>query len=244
MLNIFQNHEKLEELKLTKVLPEDEDLFNQLMANRTKLRRNVKVYISNICVSSHELPEIPAHLYKDSLDFKIQNYHKLTDRVDEKMVSYGELISYLNSFTQNQIKLNEWRFPVDFFQKFQCIQSVEVRTSNIEEEDRFLWFVSQCNRLNQLLVSAKQLTQSLLNRLPAVCGTVKKLRIYSSISGLNLKPIYGFKELFELYIYDANLDSNLDLVELFESCRYLFKLELRWIEIRKMKIFTMSTRPI
>lgn len=133
-------------------------------------------------------------------------------------VSYGHLIG----------SLNERRFLVDFFEKFPNIKRVSIG-KRVKDEDRFLWFLSRCTRLTELSTGREFLTQSLLNRLPAVCGPLKVLAITRvPSSGLDLRPVYGLKQLFVLRIdsNDANLDSPLDFVALFESCRYLVQLSL------------------
>lgn len=71
---------------------------------------------------------------------------QLTDHLrGEKGLYYGHLVGYLDNYTPNQIELNDWRFPVDFFGKFLNIRSVWVHH---RVEERFLWFLSRCTRLN------------------------------------------------------------------------------------------------
>lgn len=241
------NLENLEELHLPALQVKDFPLFNQL-AKRTALK-NVSIYVSDVCLPSERSVGISQTDRNDSLVFRIRNYHKLTERVrGVKEVSYEHLIYCLDHHlppnqTEPPIELNEWRFPVGFFEKFLNIQSVRVR-SEVKDEERFLWFLSRCARLTELYFEREFLTQSLLNRLPAVCRPLKVFSIgYSRSSGLDLRPVYGLKQLFVLEVRskDGNLDSPLDLVVLFESCKYLVEVSLKHIRIQKAKLYEVYT---
>ena len=251
MLATLENLESLEQLHLGWLGIEK---INQLMiARRTALRREVKIYVANVLLpfdGSLRLHLTPNDRHRDCLwEFQIRNYHRLADRVpNETMVSYGELICWLDRLgevlTGNRVELDEWRFPVGFFAKFAYMQSIRVQ-SDVENEDRFLYFLSRCPRLTELAIGREYLTQSLLDRLPAACGPLKVFTILHTrdsserFSGLDLRPIYGLKQLFafEIDSNDAHLDSPLDLLVLFKCCRYLVDVKLKHMRIVKRKLY-------
>ena len=251
MTNIFDVFEHLEELHLKPNIRTYGDepqrrkkWINRLMGKRTDLRREVKIYFLDVCLPSDGSLDIRMDVPGNSLEGRIRNYHQLADRVrGEKRVYYGNLIYYLDELgevlTRNRVELDEWRFPVGFFRKFLNIKCVWINTK-VANEVRLLRFLGGCARLTQLFLCGQFLTQSLLDRLPAVCGPLKVLTIVNdSPSGLDPRPIYGLKQLFRLDFYskDANLDSPLDLPTLFESCRYLVEVKLRHIRIIKTKLY-------
>ena len=245
MLKSFEK--SLEELHLELLREESVIALNQLITRRATLQREVKIYVAGVCLPSNAPLQTSINVREYcSTAFRIRNYHRLADRLhgfeEEELVYYGKLIDCLDSFlgevpTDNRVELNRWRFTVDFFEKFPYIWIVYVN-SEVKGSERLLWFLSCCTRLIELRFSREYLTQSLLNRLPAVCGQLKVLMIpYSTSSGLDLRPVYELKQLFELTIYskDANLDRPLDLPLLFESCRYLASVSLSYIRIEKWK---------
>lgn len=221
--------ENLEEIHFVLIWDEERPLLNELGPRITALKRkNVKIYF-----------------LLDSLEAEIQNYHKLPERVRMASVDYGCLIRSLDNLGSNEIELNEWRLPVDFFKKFMNIQVVQVK-SEVQDEKRFLWFLSNCTRLTELDFRREFLTQSLLDKLPGACRPLKVFRIgrRSPLSGLDLRPVYGLKQLFILEIdsKDASLDSPLDLMVLFESCRYLVDISLNYINVSKAtSLYYVST---
>ena len=245
--NIFEDFQNLEELYLRPISKDGvrrKQWFNELMAKKAALKREVKIYVVDVSFQSDGPLDTSIDFREfDPLKFRIQNYHRLTDRVrDVKEIYYGRLIGWLDTLTPNQIELDEWLFPVGFFKKFLGIKSVNI-VRKVEDEDRFLYFLSRCTRLTELEIRREHLTQSLLNRLPAVCRPLKVFTIdsigSSSSSVLDPRPVYGLKQLFKLEFKskDTNLDSPLDLAVLFKSCRYLVEVELKYIQILKQKLY-------
>ena len=133
---------------------------------------------------------------------------------------------------------------MDFFRKFREIRTVEIRQVCGDELAAFL---SQCTRLTELRLYCNSLRQPLLNQLAILCGSLKMLRIFDeSDTELDLRPLYGLKQLFELEIHSTKiLDTPFNLVLLFESCRYLAYVSLRmkfgYINIEKSDLYTVYT---
>ena len=245
-LSIIESLKSLEELHVGLPMKEKEPLLKQMMARRAALGKEMKIYVADVCLPSDEPLGTSIDLHEDPLKFRIQHYHRLPDCVGEvKEIYYERLISWLDTLMPNRIELDEWRFPVGFFRKFPNIQSVYLGNA-AEDEERFLYFLSRCSRITKLCFAREHLTQSILDRLPVVCGQLKVLSVFYTrgpSSGLDLRPVYKLKQLFVLEISsrDAHPDSTLNLLVLFRSCRYLVEVSLRHIQIVKRKGYHVLT---
>lgn len=240
LLNAFETLEKLEELHLDTFIRnenalEKQRLMNELMRKRFELKRKVNVYLLEVSWPFEQL------LTEPRLGVRIKNYHKLSV-CTQYIVHYSVLVKNLDQqrehLTRNGIALNEKGFPVCFFEKHRNIRRVNAYETESVEEDRFLWFLSQCARLQELLIDFGLLSQSLLNRIPMVCSHLKFLILCTNGKAkLDLSPIYKLKHLFILQIGSEQFAWSLDLGLLFEKCRHLASVRLRYIRIAKRKLY-------
>lgn len=257
-LTAFENLQNLEEFHVLSL--DKENLLKRLIAKRAALGREVKIYFLDVCFLPLDT-SIDIQIYGEPLKVRIQNYNRLAECVREiKQIRYQNLIDCLDTELkpEHEVQLNECRFPVDFFEKFVNIENVSVgsntvmqwRSGIVKDEERFLWFLSRCSRLTKLSFERELLTQSIVNRLPEVCRQLKVFTIARAndhygprLSSLDLRPVYKLKQLFVLRIdsKDASLDSPLDLLVLFESCRYLMSVTLSYIHIEKRTLYLVFT---
>ena len=215
--------------------------FYQLLNKRLELKLDVKIYLRGLEVLK-EKPLIQAWVCRNKfMEEKIENYHKLPNRMKRVLgVNYTELVDLLDHFTvqlaRNGIVM-ERGFPVDFFNKFSNITFVTL--SRIDDEKRFLWFLSRCIRLVQVNFGLTRLSQSALNQLPAACKSLKVLTVlsFSEKAGRDLTWIYKLKQLFALRIHtdDAGLISSFDSRVLLQQNRYLVSIRLNDIAIFSIK---------
>ena len=240
----YECPESLEELHFEPIRRDQQLELHRSAAQRALLREEVKIYVGGVCLPSQGVLEFD-YRENHSLADRVRNYHRLTDRVGGVKVPYAELTGWLLRPLQNNgVEIDKWWFPVGFFQKF-LIHSVHVAgevKDKYKLEERLLNFLSRCSRLTEFEIKREHLTQWLLDRLPAACRELKVFTIQHSdcpFLGLNLRPIYALKQLFVLRIEskDAHLDGPLNLRVLFESCRYLVKVELKYIRIEKRKLY-------
>lgn len=247
LLDAFERLEKLEELHLDvcfggrvdkEVVIKRQPLIDRLMSLRLQLKRKTKVYIQGI------LWPFEGTFCRFPTELRIRNYHKLADCVESMREDYSDLVEYLDrqrdNLTRNGVVINEYGFPVCFFKKNRNIRYVEF-SKIIEDEDRFLWFLSQCSRLMEIKIYLDRLSQSLFNRLPMVCGQLKELCIYSNGSELDLSPVYKLNRLFRLTVHseEEKLEWPLDLALLFEKCKYLVEVRLKYIRVKKTRLYSI-----
>lgn len=239
----FQELKKLDELHLDRFeggarnWNEQKQFISQLMKTATSSSK-VKIYFSGVSAPFEwDGKFIP-------LNLKIANYHKLADCVSEvKEINYENLTWCLNdqraNFVRNGIALNESGFPVDFFRKFRYIKIVEI--DQRVGLDELAPFLSQCTRLTKLKFWNNSLSQPLLDQLPMLCGSLKMFSVSdSSDISLDFWPVYGLKKLFKLEVDSKGIiDTPLDLVRLFKSCRYLVYVRLKYVRNEKKGMSTV-----
>lgn len=222
ILNYFQTLKHLEEIHLTWGRSKARNpgfaimssgLIDQLASKNSKLRKPVNVYFLNIFLGVHlanPFQTLFPYLVKNSFKsvqmphqlyaVRIQHYLRLSDPVTElAAVDYHRLIGYLDNempnFRRNEVRLNDWQFPRDFFLKFQGIRELEV-TEVLTNEERFLFFLGQCSELVSLKFVS--INQSVLNQLLVVCRSLTNLILWGrgiDLTQLDLSPIYRLKQL-------------------------------------------------
>ena len=249
VIDVFEKLKKLEEFHLDIYIGKiEKQLIEKLMSLEAVLGRKIKVFLLGISIP-FERPISNFDL--NTLDLRIANYQKLTNRVRYPEVEYDTLIRSLDQqrdqLTRNGVVLKNG-FPICFFEKHQSIMVVDVRKSEAVDEERFLWFLSQCTRLVKLRINRDLLSESLLNRLPTSCCQLKHLSIYGEHSNeiqmdwssVYKLFIYKLRSLLELEIIYAGVSGwPPDLALLFEQCRHLARVHLDCIEIWKRRLYTV-----
>ena len=256
VINVFENLKKLEEFHLDIYIGESKKglggLIEKLMSLEAVLGRKIKVFLFGISIPFEgPLPWFNSDL--NTLGLRIANYQKLANRVGYPDAEYDSLIRSLDQqrdqLTRNGVALNEYGFPVCFFEKHQSIMEVDVRRTEAVDEERLLWFLSQCTRLVKLRINRNLLSESLSNGLPTSCGQLKHLIIEGETSSKEIQTdwssiyklfIYKLRSLLELKIIYAGV-SGLppDLAVLFGRCRHLAQVYLDYIEIWKRGLYTV-----
>lgn len=240
----------LEELYLDDRVSDEQ--VKRLMDKKASLQSDVKVYFMGVLLPiKFRWLRIPRNggIREDHLWYlRLINYHRLADRVDDlRRINHGTLkdcldhcLHYLES---NHIELNEWQFPVSFFQRFPNIKNIYVdyyfKHYDFSENDRFVWFLSQCNGLIELDLNSAD--PDYIESILMACKQLKKL-VLSHFEGVFSSSIFrsicGLKQLFKLELSSQrrHLVSHRDLAALFGQCRYLIKVRLEnvvKIEVKK-----------
>lgn len=249
----------LVELNAGRITLHPSKMIDQLVLKSSELKKNVKIYLSDVLLTkpvNEIFPGLDDATFRDlevfsneQLAARIQHYHNLASPVicGSGHVDYIHLVRCLDdergNLLRNQVTLNARQFPTDFFVKFEGIRRVNVNRA-LEDEERFVYFLSRCSRLIHLEFRRDSLVQTVLNQLPTACSRLKLLWVGAPVEDpnnvLDFSPVYKLKKLFQLWIRrDAGVEDTFELVNqpnvvrLLEECRYLNDIKLNTLRVSR-----------
>ena len=246
-IHLIWNHEQvialMKSLRLGDYWDEVERMLSQLIGRSSEMKKPIKVYFLDVPLTgSHGMPfpglrDLTLHPFRSYRlpAIRICNYNLIERVTCVQTVDYCRLIGWLDeereNLLRNQVTLNDWQFPVDFFAKFSEIRCVEVNQSP-DNEERLVFFLQNCPQIVRL--SMEFLSQLVLDRLPVACKLLKNLLMCGRDdrnAPLDFSPIYKLKKLLHLQIL-GRLVNPPSVIRLLEECRHLTKID-SFMKVRK-----------
>ena len=197
---ILMNLPKLKELRTFNPTSTRQSLNNLIRIMSQKIitkRLDFQIYHNNLLISNPEdLFQSNSFDPIDSINIYsyLQDYSKLADNLSEQLnhLDYSILIS-----------LGRNPLPINFFNKFNCINQLQI-TDEVKEENHLIQFILQCSNLGHLFIKNSSLKQSFYNELPAISQLYHLQLLQSEELNLNFKFL---KKMYYLQEFHTNQES-------------------------------------